>query len=456
MKTDKKCLTDIVARIIVLLLILCFGWILLRWGTENILVGTLHMQNAFTDAVMEKKETGLPDGVSTPSSIGVNWAAMFPFAASEADSDAAADAESPKVPLLAGIQEKYNWVIAKKENLSEYIPDNMIFSDWINQTGALYNRILGWEIPAVDGSNNVVSLGDGYYTSLLIRHDAAYTADCIRDFQTFLQEQDIPLVYVAAPRKITQEDTKICGVVDFSVQNMDALLEALEARQIPTVDMRAAIQEKYENFHEAFFKTDVHWTPQTAMFAAGQTAKYLNENFGFGIDLSLYEEDNFDYEIYEDRLLGSEGRKLTTAVADPEDFTLMYPKTDMQFSISILNRKVNKTGGFEVFYDYSQVLGNMEYYDRMAYEAYLYSGNPLTEIDNASNTQGKKVLMLCDSFGRTFAPFFAMGVSRLEVIDLRQFTGSLETYIRDFAPYDAVLIVYNVGSVDYTELIDFR
>lgn len=462
MKAKKKNLLDIVTRLIVIIMVCLFAWLPFRWFTQKVLVDRLHVSNAFINFVLDKKVSGLPDGVSSPGHVGVNWQSLYPFektyntnSANEKQNEA--EPEKIALPILTDLKTKYENLTEKKEKLADSIPDKVPSSYTFNQAGALYNHVLGWEIPVKGGSNNVVSLGDGYYSALTTsKQDPTKTVDSVTSFRDFLAEQNTPLLYVAAPRKITKDDTKISGVLDFSVQNTDALLQGLSGFNVDTLDMRIAIAEKYDNPHEAFFKTDIHWKPQTALLAAGETAKYLNEHYGFSIDLSLFDEDQFEQEVYPDRLLGSEGRKLTTAVADPEDFILFYPKNETEFTINIANRKVNKTGGFEIFYDYAQVLGNIEYYDRMAYEAYLYSGNPLTEIDNHANTDGKKVLMLCDSFGRTFAPFFARGVSRLEVIDLRQFSGSLETYVKRMGPYDAVIIVYNPGAINASTLIDFR
>ena len=72
--------------------------------------------------------------------------------------------------------------------------------------GSLYNSMLGWEIPAKNGSNNIVSLENGYYSSVLGKYDLTKFVNNICEFRDFLKEENIPLLYVAAPRKITEND----------------------------------------------------------------------------------------------------------------------------------------------------------------------------------------------------------------------------------------------------------
>lgn len=76
------------------------------------------------------------------------------------------------------------------------------------------------------------------------------------------------------------------------------------------------------------------------------------------------------------------------------------------------------------------------------YNTYMY-GNTIAEIRNLHNADGAKLLIIGDSFTNVAEPFLALGFSKLDCIDLRTFTGSLQSYITQNGPYDAVLILYN-------------
>ncbi|MBR0278815.1 MAG: hypothetical protein IJQ75_02385, partial [Synergistaceae bacterium] len=54
----------------------------------------------------------------------------------------------------------------------------------------------------------------------------------------------------------------------------------------------------------------------------------------------------------------------------------------------------------------------------------------------------KRLLVIHDSFSDCVIPFLSLGVSHLDAIDLRHFTGSLRTFIETVKP-EAVIVEYN-------------
>ena len=448
-----------ITRLIVFILVFMAGWIGITEITQSIIVDKLGVRSAVTDFILNKKESGVPEWVEYNPKVSVAWYLMYRFNDMSMEDILNAKLEqaenkSEKTSAEKS-KEKYDKIFKEINSFAESIPDKVIFADYINMAGSLYNSMLGWEIPAKNGSNNIVSLENGYYSSVLGKYDPTKFVNNICEFRDFLKEENIPLLYVAAPRKITENDF-VSGVVDFSVQNVNQLTEKLSENNINYIKMIDYISEEYEDPHEAFFKTDIHWKPQTALFVSNVISEYLNDNFDFDIDLTLFDPENFEYELYENRLLGSEGRKLTTAVADPEDFYLLYQKDEMTFTLDIFDRNIEKTGGFEIFYNYAHVLGNIDYNNKQAYEAYMHGNNAVDIITNHDNSDGKKVLMLGDSYSRTVAPFMAVGISQLELLDLRSFNGSLESYIEINGPYDAVVILYNPGAIAESNLTNFK
>jgi hypothetical protein len=86
------------------------------------------------------------------------------------------------------------------------------------------------------------------------------------------------------------------------------------------------------------------------------------------------------------------------------------------------------------------------------YGAYLYGDNPLVIIHNNFLYDNKRILFIKDSFVMCVAPFLALGVEYIETIDLRNFTGSVKTYIKQNKP-DMVIVMYNPSAIkdpDYT------
>jgi hypothetical protein len=73
----------------------------------------------------------------------------------------------------------------------------------------------------------------------------------------------------------------------------------------------------------------------------------------------------------------------------------------------------------------------------------------------------KKILFITDSFVKAVIPFLALGVENIATIDLRGFTGSVKTYVKQNDP-DMVIVMYNPSAIkapDYaahTSMFDFR
>ena len=70
----------------------------------------------------------------------------------------------------------------------------------------------------------------------------------------------------------------------------------------------------------------------------------------------------------------------------------------------------------------------------------------IIENENAANPD-KKILILRDSFGNNFAPYFAQQYGTVELIDVADFTGSIKSYIEESKP-DTVLLLYNPTMIE--------
>jgi hypothetical protein len=60
---------------------------------------------------------------------------------------------------------------------------------------------------------------------------------------------------------------------------------------------------------------------------------------------------------------------------------------------------------------------------------------------------GKKILIIKDSYVLVVAPFLALGIEDIELLDLRRFPGSLKEYVMRNQP-DMVIVMYNPSALD--------
>ena len=73
---------------------------------------------------------------------------------------------------------------------------------------------------------------------------------------------------------------------------------------------------------------------------------------------------------------------------------------------------------------------------------FLNGNNPITIIKNSELKNGKKLLVIKDSFANSLVPFLTQNYEEIHVIDLRSFSSKISEYIKENA-FDNILILYN-------------
>ena len=72
---------------------------------------------------------------------------------------------------------------------------------------------------------------------------------------------------------------------------------------------------------------------------------------------------------------------------------------------------------------------------------YCQNGVDGRRFVNCDQPDGKKILLLCDSYSHVFIPFFLQGVGQIDAIIPGEHDEPLET-LADPADYDAVVLLY--------------
>ena len=416
------------------LLITACAIVFVRYGTYQFLVRDFGWDDAWTQAIFSdqkklqhwKAPRRLPD-----DEIPVDWAGKYPFPELAPGPSQAQDA------LLLQMEQQFH-------------EQQSVFDAWTNrnffsymkfiEAMQMYRNIIGWNIAMIDPANNVVQLPDGYLFGLSDALDQGQRIDATLRLADFCRSRGVHFIVCLAPWKVPRS-SPYAGTLDFSNQNADAYLSGLRAHDIDCIDLRDNLAETGLPYSKLFFRTDHHWTPDTARWAVTQLAKHLNNLYGYQADLSLLEPSRFREEKYPASFLGSFGSKVTLARTAPEDFSLYFPESPTAFHISIPSMALERRGDFSVLYDQKQ-LDCDSLYDDYAYHAYAYGDRALISIHNERRMDGKKLLLLHDSFGASATPFLALCTESLDTIDPRYFLGSLQTYIEREHP-DTVVLLYD-------------
>lgn len=445
------------------ILMIFFLSIVTRVFVRQILILRLGIENAFTNMVFfDAPDLATVDDKSKiiygeTDDYSFDWKVQYPFEDNENEIETVNETKDTFIDV-------YNSMVNEIEDrIEQYAQENLMgysfFTELANRTETLF----GWNFASYSEYNGIFQLNDGYWTSLKPKVDMTEHVNSMKKLNKFCRSKDMDLMYVQAPFKISKyEDTNISGQLDFSNVNADELLEGIKDEGISFFDLRDNIHQENLNHHQLFYVTDHHWKAETGLWAAEKICEYINNKYGYAIDTTLLDSDNFIYDVYEDWFLGSYGKKVTLGKADPEDFTLLYPKFSTQFHYVIPSIDVDTIGDFSVTYNMEAVVPK-DYYNKSPYAAYNYGDRAVIRIENQDdNLPEKKVLVIHDSFADSVIPFMALGIKNMESIDLRYFTGSLENYIDTSKP-DLVIVMYNAGEVSenveyttHTDLFDFK
>lgn len=445
---------------------LCVGFLLLmlcavgvRAFAGHVLVEGMGIQNRFTELVLSGTDAA-PDrqeDAAAGEEIAIDWAEQYPFGEGE---EAPASGKESKSPL-----EKYQkWVSTFKDDREADATELLPGYDRMTDAANRYERGLGWNYASYMEYNNVVTLENGYLAAFAREKDITEAFQSVTELDDWCKGLDIPFLYVQTPCKICKaEDAALSGTVDFSNQNADDLISRLNGVGIPTYDLREEMHRAGLNHHDSFYRTDHHWTGETAFWASGRILEHLRKSYGMETDPEILSRESFIEKTYPAWFLGSQGKKVTLAQTEPEDFTLLYPNFETRLRYTVPTRGLDVTGDFSVTYamEHMEHTCEQDYYDKSPYHVYNNGDTALIQVENELISDNGKVLLIHDSFTDPMISFLSLGIKHLDAIDLRHFTGSLQTYIKETRP-DLVLLIYNPNQIDpvdwtgHTSTFDFR
>lgn len=447
MEKIKRCTTCV----ILLISGIFFLSIMARFISKNLLLEVFGMNNEFVKIVWWDYPAGLD---TQEEQIVVDWKKEYPFRQEDESRETGG--------LTRGLNKLQNKLKAAENVIDAYATDYLVnrvkFIEYANNI----EKKAGWNLQCYTDYNSVSFLKDDYLTGIVPPRETTEIADNLGDFRDFLNFYNIPMLYVHIPSKICPYmDGELAETIDFSNRNADSLLQELETKGVPSLDLRGVIHAQGLNHHELYYITDHHWKVEAGLWAAGVIAEYLNCEEGFRIDPELYDQNGYDFTIYPEWFLGSQGKKVTLAKTKADDFTVVVPRFETSLICEIPTLGMEEEGDFRILLDESKYQ-ERDLYNLSPYHAYSWGDNALMTVTNRNDKSGKSILLIHDSYGDPVAPFMALGVETLYSMDIRSFSGSLQSFIEQKQP-DIVIVMYYAGTlsenVDYSthdSPFDFR
>ena len=333
------------------------------------------------------------------------------------------------------------------------------YHDKLMDLDSLRKNLLGTRVVIKDG-NFIIrydSGGLGGKVSRLRDDEINEVIACIQELKNVSEENGARFLFCAAPHKTVYEQFPP-NVESFEKDNYDRFLAGLKTSGIPALDFRDTFKENNVPAQDIFYYTDHHWRTRSGLLVSSAICKELSARYGFEYDAFYTDLDNYSVTLYPDWFLGSFGKKTGRFFTwkSPDDFELITPKfrTDMREEQPF--KKEVREGTFE---ETVLFMENMEkdYYHKNSYATYSGGDFRLQIMKNKLNPDGKKILVVRDSFACAVAPFLALHTSELHLCDVRSFKYfvgdkmNMGDYIRELRP-DYVLVLYNsIVSMQYSD-----
>lgn len=173
---------------------------------------------------------------------------------------------------------------------------------------------------------------------------------------------------------------------------------------------------------DIFLRTDHHWAPLGAYYAAKKFAEVAKVPFN---DLSSYERKVVK------RYVGSMyGYSKDIAVKNaPEDFVYYVPK-DVSYTTTYINYTIDAK--YRVTSEARPVKGRFFQHFRdgsgAAYCTFMGGDTKITQVQTSTNN-GRRVMILKDSFGNAIPGYLFYSFEEVHVVDSRYFTKNMKEYV---------------------------
>ena len=275
-------------------------------------------------------------------------------------------------------------------------------------------------------------------------------ADNVVELSRYVKKHGKNFLYVQLPYKVQGEEEYPAGVPEYGNQNADEILKILSSNSVHKMDVRDIMKDKNMKSTDSFFRTDQHWKPETALWAAGEISKKLSQVDSKWKDHPEYRNlNNYRKEHYSDLFLGAIGKKIGSAYAGMDDFDMLIPKFDNQFRYCMPKEKktVERTGSFKTAFIVPENL-EKDPFRVNTYAAYCGGDHPKECVTNEKVKNNRHILLIRDSFSCALMPYLSLYTKNVTTLDLRHYkTESLYDYIRNHPEIDTVIVAYNPSAI---------
>ena len=345
-----------------------------------------------------------------------------------------------------------------KTRLTEAFDEGIFgFSDFLWFYGKT-QKLFGASVYEDAGVGYLIRDSKDFFHYNTLPADAAPYASAVADLRDTLADADIPFLYLQSPSK------EIDGYTDFppgieyaSTGNAADMRDALRAHGVEVLSFIEKFAENNIPPETQFYRTDHHWTTETAFEAFRIVLPYLNERFGWSLNTALCDSHQWQALYQPQSFLGSIGRRVGEELAGLDDYTFLEPQFETAYNIYYPPSSTEVpywTGNFHQTIVRDSLLYS-EDVSANRYASYFQYDYGELIIENLSADNDLHIAILKDSFALPFTAFLSTAVGKIDMIDLREFTGSVTEHLLTTQP-DLVIMMYSNSSFNEKAIYAFH
>lgn len=307
------------------------------------------------------------------------------------------------------------------KNFEKYIDDQFILRDKLYETKTQIQILAGNK-----DINGVYLADDNYLIEKKLENEVdkeklQNSIDKVNEFANNNKDSKVQIMIVPTSSLILKEKLP----TNASEYNQDKVFDIIKdsIKSATFIDLRAQfLQHKKEYI---YYKTDHHWTSLGSYYAYQEWCKYNNINDDI---------NNYSREIITTEFRGSLYSKVLNKNVENDKIEIFKPIEEVNYKVFY---NFNKTSNSNI-YD----LEKLKTKDK--YQVFLGGNYPELKI-KTSNKNGKKLLLIKDSYANSFIQFLLNNYENIYVVDMRYFKENLKEYIEE-NEVNEILILYNISN----------
>lgn len=237
--------------------------------------------------------------------------------------------------------------------------------------------------------------------------------------------KEMPISFLLIPTSVEIYQEKLpLYAHSFSQKQVIIQVEKELPTSIQMIDVYNALRENKDK--NLYFRTDHHWTMRGAYEAYVVTAKALG--------LTPYVLDDFVIETVSTSFLGTLYSKANAFGIKPDEIEVFYPTFPVTYNVTYDEGR----SSVHSLYESSYLMKKDQY-------SFFLNGNHSLVKIQSSIENGRRLLIIKDSYAHIFIPFLANHFEEIHVVDLRYFHTNLYTYIKENRISES-LFLYNISN----------